>query len=169
MSRVNKIIDLLEDKSNLYGAEIGVYKGESSKALCDNLDIEKLYLIDPYEAYNDDPGVYSDDKITRAKKEATSKLSDFSEIIEFIEKDSLEAHNDINDWLDFVFIDGNHTQAYCYEDIKNYYRHVKDGGLVSGDDFRPQLDNRVADAVRKFCHERDIHYEIDGVTWWFWK
>ena len=41
----------LVGKKALVGAEIGVYEGAHALGLLNNLDIKKLYLIDPYTTY----------------------------------------------------------------------------------------------------------------------
>ena len=47
------------DKKSLVGVEIGVAGGEHALSLLRTLDIQKLYLIDPYELYDD----YSEGKL----------------------------------------------------------------------------------------------------------
>jgi len=44
---------LLKGKKNLIGVEIGVGAGQNSKKILENLDIEKLYLIDSWTKYAD--------------------------------------------------------------------------------------------------------------------
>lgn len=54
--RKHRVFRKKVDGENLVGAEIGVFKGENAKRLLDYLDIDKLYLIDPYGGFEDYDG-----------------------------------------------------------------------------------------------------------------
>lgn len=43
----------MNNKQNIIAAEVGVWKGEHAEILLNQLDIDTLYLIDPYEFYDD--------------------------------------------------------------------------------------------------------------------
>ena len=43
----------LKGKKDLIGVEIGVFEADHALSLLENLDIKKLYLVDPYEMYDD--------------------------------------------------------------------------------------------------------------------
>ena len=46
---INRVsIRLLESKKNLVGVEIGLNVGDNATNILENLDIVKLYLVDPY-------------------------------------------------------------------------------------------------------------------------
>jgi hypothetical protein len=48
----------------------------------------------------------------------------------------MEALGDFEDEsLDFVYIDGNHEFRYIAEDLFEWTKKVKKGGIVSGDDY----------------------------------
>ena len=54
----------------------------------------------------------------------------------------MEALKDFNDnSLDFVFIDGNHTFEYVVEDIAQWSKKVKVGGIVSGHDYWRSIES----------------------------
>lgn len=124
------------------GAEIGVSKGLYSKWLLSGVPGLKLYLIDPWIAYDeyvehhnkaDQPIL--EDCLETAHKRLKGKN------VEFIRKTSMEAVKDFEDEsLDFVFIDGNHTFEYVIEDIAKWSKKVKVGGIVSGHDYWNSID-----------------------------
>ena len=54
----------------------------------------------------------------------------------FFRMDSSEASSHIdNDYLDFVYIDGNHSFEYVQSDLDSYYPKVKVGGYIILDDW----------------------------------
>ena len=127
----------LKEKKELVGAEIGVSDGGNALNILENLDIKKLYLLDPYINYEH----FTDVAIW--KQEAYQKLEKYKDKIVWIEKKSDDAINDIPDNLDFAYIDGGHQYNEIKNDIINYYPKIKDGGLISFHDF--ELDSvRVA-------------------------
>ena len=153
------IFHLLDSKSDLVGAEIGVFRGESSLAMLTHLDIKKLYLIDAYDravadSYNPSDG--SNRYVGNVLFEKTqNKLSSFNSKIEWLRMDSKYACEHIEDGeLDFVFVDGAHTYDGVMNDLKNYYPKVKSGGFICGDDFSTKYSSfGVVEAVNDFFSE----------------
>jgi hypothetical protein len=65
-------IRLLQNKENVVAAEIGVWEGVNAEYLMDQLDIDELFLIDPYDAYEEYRERKSDsDKMSAAQKKHT--------------------------------------------------------------------------------------------------
>ena len=134
---------------NLYppqstGAEIGVWEGVFAKELMHSNPPKKMYLIDPFlyiEEYSQ--SAYGNrnmsqkimnEKFQMLKKKFKNEIK--HGIIEVLRKKSDEALNDIEDnSLDWVYIDGNHSYDYALNDLKSFYKKVKQGGLITGDDY----------------------------------
>lgn len=49
--------------------------------------------------------------------------------------------------VDFIFVDGDHSYSGCYDDIRAWMPHLKDGGLMAVHDY-----------------ERDVWPEVQGAT-----
>lgn len=170
LSRITSVKDLrmnrpslrsLQNKEDLVGAEIGVYTGSNALNMLQNLDIKKLYLIDPYKTYNELArvgGTESDEDFEEAKKYAHKLLSPFKDKIEWMENLSSEAIVKIEEELDFVYIDGNHEYPYIKKDLIDYYPKVKDGGLIAGHDYDEGDEERngVIKAVNEFFKGRKL-------------
>ncbi len=129
--------ELLNDLKLKVGAEIGVSKGRYAKWMFNKIKGLRLYAIDPYEVYgryvemNNAEGQRIYDGIY---EEAKKRLSGYN--VEFIKKFSIDAVKDFEDEsLDFVYIDGNHTFEYAIQDIAEWERKVKFGGIVAGHDY----------------------------------
>lgn len=114
------------------GAEIGVEKGELTEALCRSG--LKMYAIDPWLAYEDLKVVVSQQTHDTFYEEAKKRLAPYDCTI--IRKTSMEAVKDFEDGsLDFVYIDANHSFKYIAEDICEWSKKVKKGGVISGHDY----------------------------------
>ena len=124
------------------GAEIGIDRGYYSKWICIKNKGCKLFLIDPYKAYpeytekHDETGQIQLNKIY---EKAKNRLARFNCV--FIEKTSMEAVKDfLDNSLDFVFIDANHSFEYVVEDIAQWSKKVRPGGIVAGHDYWRSID-----------------------------
>lgn len=161
-------LQLLQDRENIVAAEIGVWKGSNAEHLMNQLDIDELFLIDPYDAYDEYPERKSDpDKMSAAQEIAHDRL-DKNSNVRWIEKYSTEAIEDIDRELDFVFVDGNHHYEYVKSDIENYYPLLTEGGIIAGDDANWI---GVSQAVTEFAVENEVqpHFERADSDWFFIK
>jgi hypothetical protein len=71
--------------------------------------------------------------------EAKARLAPYN--CEFIKAFSMDAVKNFKDnSLDFVFIDGNHTFEYAINDIAEWGKKVRPGGIISGHDFWNSAD-----------------------------
>lgn len=153
-------------KKDLVGVEIGSLYGFNARSILLNLDIKKLYLIDPYELYSEylditTPFAYF------AKRKLQEILKSFMNKIKMIKKASYDAVFDIKESLDFVYIDGNHSYKYVLEDIENYWPLIKEGGILGGHDYYNTTKAReVKKAVDEWIETNKIKLYVDGIDWW---
>lgn len=118
------------------GAEIGVYKGDFTKKLAAHG--AKIFGIDPWQAY----GAYHDknyksfqDRQDFLYKHSQYAVRNFPNVT-LIRKKSMDAVEDFADEsLDFVYIDGHHGFRYVADDIWEWSRKVRVGGVVAGHDY----------------------------------
>jgi len=133
------------------GAEIGVYKGDYSRLFCQNG--LKMYAIDSWLAY---PEYYwlkaNQEQMEKEYERAKAKLAPYDCTI--IRKTSMEAVKDFKETLDFVYIDGNHDFKHATEDIWEWSRKVRKGGVVSGHDYWNA----------SHTHLCDVKWVVDGLT-----
>lgn len=115
------------------GAEIGVYKGEFSEKFA-KAGL-KLYAIDPWRIYKDYDNPRGQSRLDFQYEHTKRVLSPYPQC-EIIRKTSMEAADDFEDEsLDFVYIDGNHEFRYIAEDLFEWTKKVKKGGIVAGHDY----------------------------------
>lgn len=136
------------------GVEIGVYKGEFSEKICKSG--LKLYAIDPWRIYDDFTNPRGQDRLDFLYEHTKRLLAPYDCTI--IRKTSMEALALIPDGsLDFVYIDGNHSFKYIAEDIAEWSKKVRIGGVVSGHDYVYAFD----DSGLNKC---DVIYVVQAYT-----
>lgn len=155
----------LINKKDLVGAEIGVWQGTNAKTMLNDLDIKKLYLVDPYEKYTERGYTFDFDyNETQIKARETIGLDKRAE---FIIKPSTEAAKQVPDnSLDFVYIDGNHDYDFVLKDIQSWLPKLKKGGLMSGHDF-DKTEPGVVKAVTDYCTQNNLTLLINDCDWWW--
>lgn len=116
----------------IVGAEIGVFKGLNSLDILNCIpNIERIYLVDPYE-YFTDKWDYESEYLKAAKMIAKKNLEAYSSKIVWIQ-DAFSA-DAIPEPLDFAYIDGDHSYEGVMRDIEEAERGVRLGGIIGGHD-----------------------------------
>lgn len=122
------------------GAEIGVERGYYSKVLCEANPELHLSCIDPWLASAYDPafGTHAVDteqeKYDERYEECVELLRPYKTTI--IRQPSLGAlHMFPDNSLDFVYIDANHDFPNFINDLHQWKKKVRVGGIVSGHDY----------------------------------
>jgi hypothetical protein len=139
------------------GAEIGVDKGIFSEVLAKDNPQLRLYCIDPWKIYRKYEDIKDEHEINVRYGITQKRLAPYN--CKIIRKSSLGALDDFRDGsLDFVYIDGNHTYDYVWEDINAWTKKVKIGGIISGHDYRSVRHALVgvSRAVDKYMLEHNI-------------
>lgn len=143
------------------GAEIGVLRGDFAEQLLEGMPELYWYGIDPYVEYE---GYNSFGKnMEKNYLEAWDKLTPYRNRSVFVKSFSLDAVQEFEDEsLDFVYIDGHHGFQHVVNDICEWSKKVKIGGIICGDDYiRPKRHYRnhthhVIDVVNAFTRAYDI-------------
>ena len=169
-----RLSNLRNRKESLTGIEIGVAGGEHALSLLETLDIKKLYLVDPYELYDDyqeGKSHYGVDQLPLSKTEiiCREKLKAFDSKVVWIKKLSSEAVNFIDEKVDFVYIDGNHQEEFVIEDLANYLPLLKESGVLGGHDFYNGFQREhdgVVNAVTNFIQNKRYQLRIEAPDWW---
>ena len=112
--------------------EIGTYLGNNARSMLEHMNIEKLYIIDPYERY-EQYTCYPDKDFEKVYHAAQKKLASYENKIVWIKKHSNSAINDIPQ-ADYIYIDGNHSYEYVLNDMQNYWPKIKNNGILAGHD-----------------------------------
>jgi len=160
------LVNLLKDKVNVVGLEIGCDEAVTTEYLMRSLPSLTLHSIDPYTEYRDWNGT-----IVRSREDvyqlAMNKMNSFGNRFIMHKEDSAAYYDHFEDEsFDFIFVDGIHTYDGVMSDCMKYYSKVKTGGIFSGHDFNMIPD--VNRAVREFaasCGKEIMQTEVDV---WYW-
>jgi hypothetical protein len=144
----------------LIGVEIGVAEGKNAENIFKILNMARLYLIDPYEAYFENGRL----KTQYADREITMKatLKPFWDQVRFLKLKSQDAVNMIPQ-VDFVYIDGSHDYDAVKRDIQLYVSKVRSGGFIGGHDINAP---GVAKAVQEFANHNHLVFINSPPDWY---
>jgi hypothetical protein len=135
LNRLTDLPKIFKELNFKSGAEIGVAQGNFSEILCRELPEAKIYSIDAWKSYPIYKNFRKDKHYEIMYEIAKDKLLQYKNNI-IIRKWSLDAVREFPDEsLDFVFIDGDHRFQFVANDIAEWSKKVKVGGIISGHDF----------------------------------
>ncbi|HBC44848.1 TPA: hypothetical protein DCZ81_01650 [Candidatus Collierbacteria bacterium] len=158
-----ELAELFHELGFKIGAEIGVLGGDYSAFMCQTNPDLKLFCIDSWGTGEHKKREYH----LRKYEEAKVKLAPYNTTI--IYKLSMDAVKDFADRsLDFVYIDANHEPQFVEEDIREWSKKVKVGGIVSGHDYALRLAKVVDEYIKD--HDLDLQLttlESENISWWF--
>ncbi|OGZ27066.1 MAG: hypothetical protein A2427_01050 [Candidatus Nealsonbacteria bacterium RIFOXYC1_FULL_40_7] len=154
------------------GAEIGVERGSFSEMLCKNIPGLELTCIDSWAQIPDYRKRHNSlqDSFYRITKE---KLKPYGcKIIKGFSTDVAKTIPDES--LDFVYIDANHEFQHCTDDIAEWSKKVRHGGIVSGHDFHyfraPEEVIHTKHVVLAWTQAYNVNpwFVFDKDKIWFW-
>ena len=132
---------------NISVVEIGVRSGKNAYRINKLLKPKKLVLVDPWDKYLTDENS-TDVKLMENERCRNNVFNHFGDQphVEIINDYSLEAVKLYEDnFLDLVYIDGDHSKEAVAADLKHWSKKVKPGGFLAGHDYF--RDGPVAAAV----------------------
>ena len=138
------LVDLIKSavRTPITGAEVGVYKGETSLALLEAFPHCHLVLVDPWQEWKPTDNYYRHNRTGRLTQQewndayttAMSRITPYNDRVTVERKTSEQSsHTFPVRWFDFVFIDANHT----YEAVRNdiLYWLPRTNKIIVGHDY----------------------------------
>jgi hypothetical protein len=130
----NDLAQLFTELGFKRGVEVGVAEGNYSEVLLKANPECELLLVDPWHAYSENPQNKTESKHTFAYTEALRKTKGYRVMV--MQDYSMNAVRELKEEsLDFCYIDGNHLFDYVMQDLIEWSKRVRSGGIVSGDDY----------------------------------
>ena len=65
---------------------------------------------------------------------------------------------------DLIYVDASHEEDDVYDDCKNYWKSLKNGAFMCGDDWCTSWHGVIC-AVNRFSREKQLNLQIGGNTW----
>lgn len=146
-----KCLDYIKNqlKNNPNTCEIGFFKGDFSKVIKNKLESKKHYVIDTFDELNYRSG---DKDGLNFQYQNMREMYDYSISLGY---NTIKGTSDnlvnIDDKLDFIYIDADHSYGWVMRDLENAYNKIEDGGIISGHDYSEEHFEECFRAVNDFC------------------
>lgn len=131
---------VIKDNNFKICVEVGIGYGFHAKEILDNTSVEKLYLVDPMCYYPND--AFADDVINYGGFEKLVKniklhLNEHEERYTWFREPSLNISQEQipDESVDAIFIDGDHSYEAVSKDLPFWWKKLKIGGWLLGDDY----------------------------------
>jgi SAM-dependent methyltransferase len=158
-----KLFELSLNKNNVL--EIGCMMGQTTVLLCESA--KKVHVVDVFDDYEK----ISNDRNFEHYKGLFDKLgSNYCKFKENTKKYKNLVINKMsskeyalmveNDFFDLVFVDADHSFEGCSEDIKNFHKKVKVGGVIAFHDTNhDKWGEGITKAINLFLPDNFEHFE----------
>lgn len=144
-------------------AEIGVEGGDFAADILKHTNPKKLYLIDCWDSqtFEECTTFYSQD-IEDKFYEYVKKRFANDPRVKVIKAYSLEATELFEDeFFDWVYIDANHRYEAVKKDLSAWWKKIKQGGYMCGDDYGVSpLNFGVIRAVNEFLQANNLIFSL---------
>lgn len=157
------LVPFFNKDAYIVGVEIGVLGGSGSVAMLERMSNLKLYCIDPWQHF-EGRGFEAEREQefhNRNYEESKKRLAKFGDRAIILRMTSDEAVKIVKEPLDFVYIDGDHSENQVRRDIINWKKKLKPRSIFSGHDW--QIDH-IKKAVRELVGEPKLG---DDFIWYF--
>lgn len=153
------IRDLIADlPDNITMVEIGSYRGESAELFLASGKVSKIFCVDPWKPFYDskDPAAFTD--MRKVEADFDQRFASDPRVSK--EKGVLEdfvARYPEMPQIDFVYIDGCHSEEATLSDLNTTLRHLRPKRAIAGHDYN-QAWGGVVKAVNATLGKPDKVY-----------
>jgi hypothetical protein len=145
-------------------AEVGIGYGFHCKQILESTNVDMLHLIDPMSFYPND--AFADDVIKyggfeKLVKNINLHLSEHNDRYIWHRQPSLSITNEQipDESLDLVFIDADHSYNAVSKDLPFWWKKVKIGGWLLGDDYN-SCHPGTTKAVNEFAQKMNMKLQF---------
>jgi hypothetical protein len=145
-------------------AEVGIGYGFHAKSILDNTNADKVFLIDPMQYYPND--AFATDVLNYGGfellvKNITDHLDEHKSRYTWFRQQSITINNEqiADESLDAVFIDADHSYEAVSQDLPFWFRKLKKGGWLLGDDYN-SCHPGTTKAVDEFALKSNLKIEF---------
>lgn len=129
----NDLPELFKDLGFKVGVEIGVFEGAFTEVLAKSG--LQVYGVDPWLVYEDYGNPNYQPVAEKRYSKSLRRLAPYPNVtlLREMSMDALKRFEDES--IDFVYIDGNHQFRYIADDIYEWWKKIKKGGMICGHDY----------------------------------
>lgn len=152
--------------------EIGVHRGEFTKPFLDTWKGKMMWLIDPWETMDDYTDILNQGDRNEDYQACRAVLMPHIGRYSFLKSTSELAVPHFRDGMfSFIYIDGNHEEAFVRQDLDLWYPKLARGGIFAGHDYCstvtwPGVRRAVNDFAEKLGVTISTTNEPGGS--WYW-
>lgn len=152
--------EVFGNMDTVVGAEVGVERGKYSEVLFKSIPKLKLWMVDPLIPYGDYRQHVSKMEMDGFYREVVRKFKDKDAII--ARDFSMNVVKKMGDnTLDFVYIDANHDFINTVNDVIEWGKKVKIGGIIAGHDYTNFVKENNRCDVKTVLDAYTKAYKID--------
>lgn len=163
----NQLDMFLKNRDIHLAVEVGSWLGCSTRYIASSLAEDGvLYAVDTWAGSTQETLHMQDPRLPFLYQQFLSNVihANLTHKIIPIRMNSVEAAKALNVKADLIYLDGAHdTQSVLY-DIAFWYPHLKEGGVMCGDDW---LWETVRAAVLESAKNLGRKVNADGNFWWY--
>jgi len=151
------LYDLIQENlnENMIMVEIGSYAAVSSHLFAEK--VKHIYCVDQWKAYSEVKEQY----ITEGERLFNNFLKYYNNVTK-LKMSSVEASKTFeNNFLDFVYIDANHSYESVIEDINSWIKKIKINGIIAGHDYH---QGTVQKAIQDFFKNKPVK-TYEDMSW----
>lgn len=148
---------LLPNFRPIIGIELGVAEAKLSVQMLNRIpNLQTLYLVDPWIAYQDWWGPIPQASQNVNERTAMESLAPYMDRVEIVKKYTNDALDDLEGReYDFVYVDADHSYAWVLHDLHAYWPLIAEGGILAGHDRSlPEVHRALTD----FCRDIRVQY-----------
>jgi len=149
--------------------EVGSAEGVFARTVLSQWEGKSMFLVDPWE--KQDPDVYKEKQPDNydAWYKSCLALQEHDKRITLLAMLSAEASTRfVDNSLDLVYIDGNHSHRAVMQDMDLWWPKVKIGGIMGGHDFLIKTEDgwfcEVESAVLRWTKEHNVAFHVTPCT-----
>eukprot|EP00434_Breviolum_minutum_P030960 symbB.v1.2.027380.t1/scaffold2805.1/size71130/7 len=153
-------------QEELWMAEVGVFMANTSVSLLSLFEDLRMLLVDPSQSQALEEFYVSPFSIFTAAMEATQPLRRRATAV--LQTSRAAAAWMRPDFLDMVFLDGDHRYESVMDDIKAWWPKLRSGGVLAGHDFAVNFPG-VVQAAMDFALSQNLRLFMAPEIWWIFK
>ena len=149
------------------GIEIGTGGGAATMTILNTLPNCTLYTIDSYEHRDNEEfeASHPQEVHNENRKAAEKRLASFGDRVKILAMRSKDAINLVPKEVDFVWVDGDHSEKGITTDLDLYYPLVKQGCFFGGHDFMQV--HPLTEIIQERFKDKVINTSGDFTFWVF--
>lgn len=163
----------LKGKKNLHFLQIGVFTGNASRWLLENILTDKASIlvdVDPWCGNLQHESVYDWSELEAAYDEQVKPYEGKVSKHKAFSQEWLKSHTEL--MYDFIYIDGDHLPESVKADAELSWPLLKSGGIMAFDDYEwdhpDGTDKNPKPAIDKFLEEHKDDIDILSKGWQVW-